>query len=100
MTRDAPRQAEEAEMEDAHGSKGLRREIMPTAKEVEEHERTHIPFRSWCKHCIMGRAMNSPHFQIKDRAENELTTVSLDYGYMKKKIEGEDEKNLGNPICL
>ena len=24
----------------------------PSAAEVEAHERSHIPFRSWCKHCV------------------------------------------------
>ena len=27
----------------------------PSQQEKEEHEMTHLPFRSWCRHCIMGR---------------------------------------------
>ena len=27
----------------------------PTAREREEQEATLIPFRDWCKHCMMGR---------------------------------------------
>ena len=27
----------------------------PSHQETEEHEMTHLPFRSWCRHCIMGR---------------------------------------------
>ena len=27
----------------------------PTQKEREEHEATHVPFRDWCAHCMMGR---------------------------------------------
>ena len=57
-----------------------------TEQEIEEHfARNHVPFRSWCKHCIMGRGMNSPHFAIKDKSDDSITTVSLDYAYMKKK---------------
>ena len=26
----------------------------PSQQEREEHEMTHLPFRSWCRHCIMG----------------------------------------------
>ena len=33
----------------------------PTKEEREQHERTHCPFRKWCKHCIRGRGMNSQH---------------------------------------
>ena len=28
----------------------------PTKEEREEHEKTHLPFRNWCKHCIRGRS--------------------------------------------
>ena len=27
----------------------------PTEKEVEEHERTHLPYRNWCSTWIIGR---------------------------------------------
>ena len=28
----------------------------PTHQERAEHELTHMPFRSWCRHCVRGRA--------------------------------------------
>ena len=43
---------------EAQPSQGLRRVDMPTPQEVKDHERTHLPFRSWCKHCVFGRAKN------------------------------------------
>ena len=27
----------------------------PTKEEMEEHEKTHMPFRSWSRHCVRGR---------------------------------------------
>ena len=27
----------------------------PTQREREEHEATHVPFRDWCAHCMIGR---------------------------------------------
>ena len=30
-------------------------EYIPTAKEVEEHEATHIPYRSWCQFSVRGK---------------------------------------------
>ena len=33
----------------------------PAGREIEEHNRTHIPFRSWCKFCVSARAPNLPH---------------------------------------
>ena len=33
----------------------------PTAKEVEEHNLTHCPPRSWCDHCVKGQFKDQPH---------------------------------------
>ena len=33
----------------------------PTANENQEHMITHRPYRSWCKLCVLGRGVNSPH---------------------------------------
>ena len=27
----------------------------PSPAEIEEHRLTHIPFRNWCRECMMGR---------------------------------------------
>ena len=34
---------------------------MPSLKERQEHERTHLPYRSWCRHCVAARASNPTH---------------------------------------
>ena len=31
----------------------------PTRKEREEHELTHMPFRSWCEDCVKSKARNA-----------------------------------------
>ena len=28
--------------------------ILPSRQEVEDHEKTHLPYRSWCTHCVRG----------------------------------------------
>ena len=47
--------------EEGQKSKGIRCGIKPTTAEIDEHERTHIPFREWCKHCVYGKAQNEAH---------------------------------------
>ena len=27
----------------------------PTEKQIEEHRMTHLPYRSWCRWCVLGR---------------------------------------------
>mgnify|MGYP002809105956 CR=1 FL=1 len=34
---------------------------MPTDRQVEEHLMTHIPFRAWCRWCVLGRGRGLQH---------------------------------------
>ena len=62
----------------------------PSKREREEHEVTHLPFRSWCPHCVRGRGQASPHVHGKEKEENRLPTIALDYGFLGE----EDRKSI------
>ena len=51
----------------------------PTAREREEHEATHMPFRDWCVHCTMGlsrRPMFSlDHYFLKPNSTVNSQTI-------------------------
>ena len=47
--------------EDVRRPKPVARLYTPTRTEVYEHEVTHLPYRNWCKHCVHGRGVSSPH---------------------------------------
>ena len=34
---------------------------MPTQSERDDHDLTHYPYRSWCKHCVEGRGVEMGH---------------------------------------
>ncbi len=36
--------------------------VKPSQREIDDHDLTHIPLRSWCKHCVIGRAQPHPHY--------------------------------------
>ena len=38
----------------------------PSREEVDEHNVTHTPYRSWCPHCVSGRAKDYPHKRLED----------------------------------
>ena len=64
----------------------------PTQREREEHEATHIPYRSWCRHCVRGRATNHPHRRGRKESDEDVLAqrvprVSMDYFFMGQ--EGE-----------
>ena len=67
----------------------------PTLKEIEEHNCLHWPFRSWCPHCVRGKAVTSPHPRKYDGVTSDgleatgVTTVSLDYCFVSGSNEDE-----------
>ena len=53
----------------------------PTERQVEEHRRAHLPYRLWCKWCIMGRGRGAPHGRGGICL---IPIVGLDYFYITK----------------
>ena len=54
----------------------------PTRKELFEHLPLHWPFRSWCRHCVCGRGVSSPHrsrtAEERDFGRGRIPTLSMD----------------------
>ena len=59
---------------------------LPSRQEVQEHELTHIPDRSWCVHCVRGAGRSDAHRRRARQSEEEIgqhmTTWSIDYAFM------------------
>ena len=47
--------------------KKMQSPLLPTPAEIEEHNLTHFPYRSWCRHCVRGRGKEASHV----KSENE-----------------------------
>ena len=54
----------------------------PTPREIEEHMVTHMPFRSWCPHCVRGRGVSTPHTSKDKEGDNRVPIVAFDYCFM------------------
>ena len=61
---------------------------LPSEAEVEPHELTNLPFRSWCRHCVRAKGKESPHHESSPGGVSKFAT---DYMFM-----GED----GTPITI
>ena len=79
----------EKEKELLHKQKKLDRYLnpgLPSRQEVQEHELTHIPYRSWCVHCIRRAGRSDAHRRRARQDEEEkrqhMTTWSIDYAFM------------------
>ncbi len=57
----------------------------PTKREIEEHEITHLPYRSWCWACVRGRGKAAPH--RRGREPGGLPEVHVDFTFLGKKDE-------------
>ena len=87
---------EEIQIEDEEGEDGAEAVPRPapspgdpTARQVEEHRRTHMPYRSWCKWCVLGRGRGSPH---KSQAKSEIPVIGVDYFFLTQGgIKAKDE---------
>lgn len=82
---------EEEEIEEARKPKIAFDPGKPTKKEKEEHELVHIPFRSWCRFCVRGRAVASPHStgtqEYIEFNKERMPTLSIDYCFVTDKDE-------------
>jgi len=83
------------ESEEAATADGVTKPPEPTEAEIADHERTHLLFRSWCKHCVAGRGRSDPH-RSRDKTEKGIPTISWDYMYMMEK----PTKTQGRPAVV
>ena len=89
-------ECEEKEGEEARRPEVLRDPGAPTPKEVEEHNVTHMPFRSWCPHCVSGKAQSRHHKRVDHQGEKQIPEVVFDYGFLGGK---DDEETLAVQVA-
>ena len=76
--------SEEVELTSESGERGEAEPLttapsptMPSASEAEEHRITHIPYRSWCRECVMGRGLGEKRGRHHQR-EHKVAVVGVD----------------------
>ena len=68
----------------------------PSAADVAEHRVTHMPYRSWCPHCVAGRGLGEQRGRHAGR-KHDIPRVGVDYwfitsgGDLKRRKEIEEE---------
>ena len=60
--------------------KKLRDPLLPSPEEVRAHEMTHLPYRSWCVHCVRGKGKSMAH--ANREKEDDCREVHMDYCFM------------------
>ena len=62
----------------------------PTRQERMEHELTHIPYRSWCDHCVRGKCAAMAHRKSTLEDDRKIPVVGVDYAFLKRSDETGD----------
>ena len=75
-----PTEGDDELLKEGKPVKVLRGPVRPTKLEMEEHEHSHIPFRSWCPHCMRGKSKASGH--RSSNCAREKPIVSVDYAFL------------------
>ncbi len=65
---------------------------MPTKAEVEKHNMSHIPYRSWCPHCVRGQGRGRPRRGRQEGGERTAAVVATDYCFLGQG-DAEDQEN-------
>ena len=76
---------------DEHGvvlPKLLPAPYIPTRQERLEHEVTHVPYRSWCDHCVRGKGRSTQH-RYEAEKQDGVPVIGMDYCFLSKK-DGDD----------
>ena len=54
----------------------------PTETEREEHDVSHVPYRPWCRFCVMGGGLEKRHLTQSGDRDDDRPRVFADYGYL------------------
>eukprot|EP00973_Karenia_brevis_P096202 12431137-Karenia_brevis.AAC.1 len=87
----------EDEEEDVRPIKAETTPRTPTAEEYRVHRLTHLPYRSWCPHCVRGKKKNPPHRKQSKSGDGDrsIPVIAIDYMFMTSR---DAEKS--NPIIV
>ena len=73
-------------------ARALPQPVNPTREERALHRLTHIPYQTWCSHCVKCRGRNLPHRRLAALpADGVLPVVAMDLGFLKRL---EADKNI------
>ena len=63
--------------------------IAPSKAQRDAHDCTHIPYRSWCPHCVAARRSNSQHRRSSSSSRT-MPLLVADYCQLKDSEDGLD----------
>ena len=62
---------------------------VPTAAQIAAHNITHLPYRSWCPHCVAARRPNSHHRSSSSESQRDAPLLAADYCFVRDSNDDE-----------
>ena len=85
-------QCEEQEEAGKRNVKNIHDPKLPSKEEVKEHyESGHMPYRSWCHHCVRGRGRERDHQRRSDQDQQGIPEYHLDYCFPRGRVRPKDD---------
>ena len=81
------------EYEEEEIKMGLSVPVKPSEEEIRQHNISHVPYRSWCRHCVRGKGRALMHRVVGRSAGDDKEVrprVFMDYFYLSKREEGKE----------
>ena len=69
-----------SESQEARAPKVLTSPMQPTKAERDLHRLIHVPFRAWCRECVLGRGRDRCHRRIV--GEDDVARIAMDYMFL------------------
>ena len=63
--------------------------IVPTAAQIEAHNLTHLPYRTWCPHCVAARRPNTHHRASSSDSHRTAPLLVADYCFVRDNDDAE-----------
>ena len=79
---------QERKGEEEEGESGMRRVVkkldprQPSKEEIEKHEKAHLPFRNWCRHCVRGQGKEEPCRRGGKNQDPDVPEIHMDFMFM------------------
>ena len=68
-----------------------RKPTLPMKAEIADHYLLHLHYRSWCKHCVVGKARATQHRRNYREEESLGVTLHADYAFMGGDYNEQEE---------
>ena len=67
----------------------------PTLEELEEHRASHLPYRSWCRWCVLGRGRGRRHVPA---SASRIPVIGIDYFFITDGGVNSRQELTSNPV--